>query len=137
MPTYEYLCACGIVFERILPVARYREPQTCECGAVAQKVILTAPRGYVQGDICYDSPITGEAITSKQKRLEDLAKHDCIEYDPGMRQDADRRQKEQDASLEKGVLQTVEKTVSEMPARKREALYNELKSGADVALERR
>jgi len=63
MPIYEYQCPCGTQFERVLPVARYDEAQVCECGKVAQKVILHAPRGYVQADICYDSPIDGRPIT--------------------------------------------------------------------------
>lgn len=84
---------------------------------------------FVSPDICYDSPVDGKPITSKQKRQEDLARHNCIEYDPGMRQDFDRRVIEDQARLEKGVEASVEEVVSSMPARKREKLTAEIQSG--------
>lgn len=43
MPLYAYKCGEGHSFERNLPLARYNEPQTCDCGSVATKLI-TAPR---------------------------------------------------------------------------------------------
>jgi putative FmdB family regulatory protein len=43
MPLYGFRCGEGHGFDRMLPLARYREPQTCECGAPAQRVI-EAPR---------------------------------------------------------------------------------------------
>jgi putative FmdB family regulatory protein len=43
MPLYDYKCGEGHRFERMLPLARYSEPQTCDCGASARK-LLCAPR---------------------------------------------------------------------------------------------
>lgn len=43
MPLYAYRCAEGHAFDRMLPLARYAEPQACDCGAAARKV-LTAVR---------------------------------------------------------------------------------------------
>lgn len=43
MPLYGFRCGEGHGFDRMLPLARYLEPQTCECGAPAQRLI-TAPR---------------------------------------------------------------------------------------------
>jgi putative FmdB family regulatory protein len=51
MPTYSYHCpACGEDFDRILPISRYDEPQSCSsCGEVAKKV-PTAVHFNLPGD---------------------------------------------------------------------------------------
>jgi putative FmdB family regulatory protein len=51
MPTYDYECPkCESSFERVLPLAQYRDPQTCEtCGEIATKVM--SPVNFVlKGD---------------------------------------------------------------------------------------
>jgi hypothetical protein len=85
--------------------------------------------GFVQQNICYDSPIDGRVITSKQARLEDLARHNCVEYDPGMRQDYQRRIADGEKQLDKAVDQTIDREIAQMPARKREKLQAELEGG--------
>lgn len=92
-----------------------------------------APMAFVQRDICYDSPIDGRPITSMAARREDLARNNCQEYDPGMRQDYDRRVRESEAALEKSVEESIDREISAMPARKRELLQSELAAGADAA----
>jgi len=136
MPIYEYQCPCGTQFERVLPVARYDEAQVCECGKVAQKVILHAPRGYVQADICYDSPIDGRPITTKQARDEDLARSNCVPYDPGIRQDYERRIRDNEKRLEDAVDRSVDEEIARMPARKKEKLQAEMEGGMDAVPER-
>jgi len=51
MPTYDYECPkCEASFERVLPMAQYQDPQTCEaCGTVAKRV-LSAPNFILKGD---------------------------------------------------------------------------------------
>lgn len=135
MPTYEYIChGCGKVDERILRLKEYATPQFCGCGheEPMMKVILTAPMGFVQQDIHYQSPVTGEVITSKAKREQDLAKHGCVEYDPGMKQDYQRRIADEEARIEKSVDQTVDQFFDALPARKKEKLLAEVAGGADV-----
>jgi putative FmdB family regulatory protein len=40
MPFYDYECPkCGAEFDRMLPISRYDEPQACDCGETAKKVI--------------------------------------------------------------------------------------------------
>lgn len=97
--------------------------------------LMPIPNFFVQRDICYDSPIDGRPITSRQARIEDLARNGCTEYDPGMRQDYDRRVIEAEAKTEKAMEATVEAEISRMPAVKRERLQAELDGGlvADVA----
>ena len=96
-----------------------------------------APMAFVQRDVCYDSPIDGKPITNKHARAEDLKRSGCIEYDPGMRQDAVRKAQERDKALDAAAERTVEEVVSSMPSRKRESLYSELASGASAEIVRK
>lgn len=43
MPIYDYVCCEGHRFERMVPLALFRQAQACECGAPSQKQI-SAPR---------------------------------------------------------------------------------------------
>ena len=74
------------------------------------KRFLPLPMVFVQPDICYTSPIDERPITSKQARIEDLARNGCREYDPGMRQDYDRRVKDSEDRTEKAMEATVPHT---------------------------
>lgn len=87
---------------------------------------------FVQPDCHYTSPIDGREITSRQQRADDLARHDCIEYDPLMKQDAERRRVESETALEKSVDATIEREIHTMPARQRETLVSELQNGVTV-----
>lgn len=128
MPTYLYRCHAGHEFDRYLKYESYDTPQTCECGELAERQVC-APMMVRVENIAYTSPIDGRPITSKSARMEDLARSGCIEYEPGMRQDYDRRLKTSEEQLEKNVDATVEKAVAEMPSRKREKLTAELQGG--------
>lgn len=128
MPTYSYECRCGSAFDRILPLAEYATPQMCECGSVAQKVVC-APQLMIPQDIHYQSPIDGRPITSMRARAEDLARSDCVPYDPGQRQDYDRRIRESEKALDQAVDETVERHIESLPSEKRERLQSELDSG--------
>ncbi len=135
MPLHDYRCfACGRVEEQFTPLSELRSTVRCSCGQAMERVFLVAPQMFISADICYDSPVDGTPVTSKQKRIEDLARNGCIPYEPGMRQDAERRRVEQERALERAIDSTVEETVSKWPARKREKLAAELESGisADV-----
>jgi hypothetical protein len=85
--------------------------------------------GFVQANICYDSPIDGRPITSKQARIEDLARHNCRPYDPEMKTDYQRRIADDEKKLDKAVDETIDRTIAAMPARKREKLEAELQGG--------
>lgn len=136
MPTYEYQCLMGHHFERVLPVAEYKTPQTCECGADSVKLVSLPLAGYVQRECRYDSPIDGRPITSWAQRKDDLARHGCQEYDPGMKDDYDRRVKRSEEAMEKSVEATIEAEIDRMPARKKEQLHSELNAGANATIER-
>lgn len=134
---YAYECdSCGSEFERVLPVSDHAKPQACECGKTARKVIC-APALMIPQDIHYTSPIDGRPITSMKARMEDLARSNCEPYDPGMRQDNDRRVRESETALEKAVDETVERAVTAMPSEKREKLQAELDGGLTAEPERK
>lgn len=128
MPVYEYVCPEGHRFEKVMKVAEYKVPQSCECGYYGKRVI-SAPMIFVSQEIRYESPIDGKVITTRQQRQDDLARHDCIPYDPEMKKDAARRQVESEKRLEASMDATIEKTIHEMPPRKREKLTAELQGG--------
>ena len=48
----------------------------------------------------YRSPIDGRAIDGRKQRREDLKRHGCVEYDPGMKQDTERRRQESERRLD-------------------------------------
>ncbi|MGZ5029031.1 MAG: FmdB family zinc ribbon protein [Methylobacter sp.] len=143
MPTYEYKCpSCGSEIIRIMSMKDHKNIYPCECGAMAKQVINHAPMLVIPehmkatGSGGYQSPIDGRPITSAKARIEDLARNGCIEYDPGMKQDADRRVKEQDEALDKAIDQTVEKEIEAMPTIKKERLTAELQNGANAEIAR-
>lgn len=130
MPIYEYKCECGRKFDRVLPLARYDEKQECSCGKIAEKQ-LSAP--MIQVDIpAYISPASGKHINSRSAMREDMASTGCVEYDPGLKEENNRRLRNEELALEKSLDETVEKTIHEMPARKREKLTAELESGVSL-----
>lgn len=95
-----------------------------------------APMIFVSPDIHYKSPIDGRQITNKSARLDDLARNNCVEYDPEMKTDYKRRIAESEKKLDKSVDEQVEKTISQMPSRKRERLEGELRAGLDAEVVR-
>jgi hypothetical protein len=133
MPLHDYFCGkCNEIEERFCAVADLDKAQVCYCGAVMERVFLRFPFATVQEDICYDSPIDGRPITSKQARIEDLARADCVPYEEGIRQDQDRRKRESEAALDRAVDATVEREIALMPAKKKEKLTAELQGGMDA-----
>lgn len=135
MPVYEWACECGARFEKVLPYAQSGAPQRCACGKEARRV-LSAPMLRVRQDIRYRSPIDGRPITSMRARREDLARNDCIEYDPEMKTDCLRRVAEDERNLDRSVEATLDAQIEAMPARKREQLETELKAGAGCEMVR-
>lgn len=94
------------------------------------------PHLLIQPEISYLSPIDDRPITSKQARLQDLARSNCVPYDPDQKQDYTRRIEAQEAALEKAVDRTVESEIANMPARKREKLEAELQGGMTIDIVR-
>jgi len=116
------------MFDKYLPVSQYLDAQRCQCGAIARKII-TPPTLIIAPNVHYDSPIDGRPITSMAARREDLARSSCSPYDPDIKQDYHRRIEKSERDLEKAVEETVDRELSQMPARKREKLEAELNGG--------
>jgi putative FmdB family regulatory protein len=137
MPIYEYRCEpCGKTYERALPVARRNEPQECTCGALCVKV-LSPVKGFVQRDCCYDSPIDGRHITNRAQRRDDMDRHGCMEYEPGMKQDTERKRRDAEVQLERAAAETVERHIETLPTPRRERLANEIAAGATAEIVRK
>jgi hypothetical protein len=90
----------------------------------------------IKGEVGYESPTTGRAITSHKARREDLARSECIEYDPEMKTDQKRRIEAADAKLDKDFDKTIDKAIDSLPSDKRVRLENEMASGLDVEISR-
>lgn len=134
MPIYEFKCNNGHLFDRFLKLANYNDPQTCECGAASVKLLS---RPAIHADFPpYESPVTGKMITSRRERREDLARSGCVEYEPSMLQESERKRAAEDAALEKKIDEHVEAEIINMDARTREKLVSELQSGVDVEVVR-
>jgi putative FmdB family regulatory protein len=133
MPIYSYLCPCGTEFDRFLKLTDYDQPQTCECGKTAPKLIK--PVSIHVDFPAYLSPASNKWITSRAERREDLKATNCVEWDPGVKEEQQRRLAAEDAALDKKVEDHVEKEIMSMPAAKRERLATEVES-LDVDLVR-
>jgi putative FmdB family regulatory protein len=122
MPSYLYKCSEHGSFELFARYTDHRNTWECPvCGEICKQVI-TSPMLIIPKDIRYVSPATGALITSEAARKKDMANSECIEYEPGMKQDYHRRIIESDNHLDKLVDETVEREVALMPVAKREAL---------------
>jgi hypothetical protein len=76
----------------------------------------------------YQSPIDGRWIDTPRQRREDLKVHDCVEYDPSMPQEQEKRFNEEDRKFDKKVDEIVEREIYSMPGRKREKLETEVEN---------
>lgn len=138
MPTYVYRCDHGHTFEWFWPLSRHTSTQMCVCGAMAHQVITAPLMVTAQPECRYDSPIDGAVIDSWAKRRNDLAKHNCQEYDPEMKTDALNRAKEKERALDKSVDETVERIFEKMPTKQRGKLASEVvEQGVGLTFDRK
>lgn len=126
MPTYSYHCACGLSWLAYRTLASFQPHLTCECGLEGDLVITAPVLVKAQSDCRYDSPIDGTPITSHAQRIEDMKRHNCIEYEPGMKQDQQRRVAEDDAKLDRSIEQHVERVIEKMPTKQRNKLASDI-----------
>lgn len=71
MPLYDFMCAEGHRFERAVALARFDDPQSCECGAASRRLV-TAPRiksDYIEPTRGADGKIH-ESLSSYRRSLE-------------------------------------------------------------------
>lgn len=84
----------------------------------------------------YESPITGEIITTARQREQEMKAHGVVDYEPSLKSHIEKEERNAELNLEKAINETIEKEISLMPARKREKLESELSAGADLAFSR-
>lgn len=133
MPTYSYRCPeCQAITTKFLTMNSHRNTTPCGCGAIAVQVILSAPIGIVRAECRYQSPVDGAVITNRQARINDMARNGCVEYDPELRKDVDRKVIDDDARLARDMRQTLESEIEKMPSEKRERLGAELSAGVGL-----
>lgn len=122
---YEAICdSCHSLTTYVRKVESRADTPICACGIKMRKVILSAPMGHVQADICYDSPIDGRPITNRHERIDDLKRSGCRPWE-GMEQEkkeAARREGYADIALEKKLAHTTEKSLMEISETSRRAL---------------
>lgn len=82
----------------------------------------------------YESPTTGRWITSKAQRREDMKSSGCVDYEPSMKQEMERKRIAEDAELDRKIDSHIEETIYNMPARNRERLAAEIDSGVDIEI---
>ena len=133
MPLYEFACDKGHKFDRFLKLKDYDQAQTCECGAQATKQ-LSAPMFSVDFP-AYQSPASGKWITSRAERKADMKATGCVDYEPSLKAEQERRYAAEDAALEKQVDEHIEKEIINMPVEKRERLAAEVEN-LDIAVTR-
>ena len=75
-----------------------------------------------RGEMAYESPITGKAITSMAQRREDMARAGCVEYDPEMKTDYTRRMAREEAELESKFDSSIDQAIATLPVKSRENL---------------
>ena len=130
MPTYSYRCPDGHTTLMMVTVAMYQPTVPCgTCTDIAEREFTPPVLVKVAQDVHYASPITGEPIRSHAARREDMAKHGCVEYDPEMKRDYDRRREESQQQFEAGIEQTVAEEIAKMPSEKKAKLAREVIDG--------
>lgn len=127
MPCYSYRCANKHETAKFFRVKDYVEAVDCEkCDLAAVRIWTVPVMVKVASDCRYDSPIDGQPITTHAARREDLKRNDCVEYDPEMKKDASRKQRERTEQFEAAVDETVAKEIAKMPAKKKAKLVQEV-----------
>lgn len=127
MPLYDFKCEDGHLFDEFLKLDEYDNPMTCQCGKSAKRQITATMINFdIPNWDRYISPSTGKLITSYKERRQDMKESDCIDYDPGMKANAERIRKQKEKEFDAKVDETVEKQISAMSSDQRDNLAKEL-----------
>ncbi len=137
MPLHNFICDNGHLTVRMQSLNALAPQEPCAyCSLMAEKRFLSFPAYFVQQDVNYQSPVDGRVINSRQARLEDMARNNCVEYDPAMKDDHMRRIAQSDEEIGRKIEHHFDAELSVMPTRKKELLEQELRAGADLEFTR-
>ncbi len=127
MPLYQYECIGGHRTEEFFSLANHTRTIECpRCGGFADQILSAPLLVKAQPECRYASPVTGEPVTTWEKRRDDLARTGSIPYDPEMRTDYQRKAKEEEAAIDKSIDTHVEATFSKMSTKERGKLHSEV-----------
>jgi putative FmdB family regulatory protein len=115
MPLYTYTCQCGSRDTVFAKIVSRDDPRECpQCNRYMTR-ILEAP--YVRPEIQpYISPASGRVINSRDQRRDDLRRSGCIEWEPGIREEAEKNRVAGIEANFRTVDASIDKTVAEMHA---------------------
>jgi len=137
MPIYVYECTQGHRFDKFLPLKDYNTTQVCECGKNAyRKIVPTMLSPDIAPWDAYVSPTTGNLITSHKQRKQDMRNSGCVDYEPSLKKNYKRSEREEELKIEKSLDNTVDEIYEKMPSQKKEMLERELTNGADIEYKR-
>lgn len=119
MPIYQYKCPVHGVFDRYLRVENHVNKIQCPHCLVDADQVIGAPVVHIPASMRwdfepYESPSSGNIITTQAQRKRDMANTCCIEWEPGMKQDTERNRKASEDKLMRDMGETVERKLSEM-----------------------
>lgn len=135
MPLYDFKCEDGHLFDEFLKLDEYDNPMTCQCGKSAKRQITATMINFdIPNWDRYISPSSGKLITSYKERRQDMKESDCIDYDPGMKANAERIKKQKEKEFDSKIDETVEKQISAMSSDQRDNLAKELTT-KDIAIQ--
>lgn len=135
MPLYDFICAEGHSFERMVKLADFEVEQFCSCRAPATRAISSVRINKDYAD--YTCPITGKLVSGRRQHEENLKAHGCRILEPGEKESNEAAKARREAEFDRSVDQSVEKFVDNLPSDKKERLANELSSGLDLSVERK
>lgn len=103
MPRYSYRCSCGALYSEFRSIANRHDGPVCECGENT-RLVIEAPQiqaqilggGTTPGYLC---PVTGEYVTSRNRRRDIMKEYDLIEAS----EPSDRKEKMLEATNGTGV----------------------------------
>lgn len=131
MPLHDFRCPQGHQFEVFQPLTQLRAEEPCPvCASSGSKIFLRPPMATpdLQG---YTSPIDGRWVEGRVARREDLRRNDCVEWEPGFREECSRRRNAAEREFDRSLEHTIDAEIAAMPARKREKLEAEA-TGAEI-----
>jgi hypothetical protein len=113
----------------------YREPAYCpECGTLGNRV-LSAPA--VRGDYAgYQCPVTGKWVEGRKAHEENLRQTGCRIFEPGEREEFQRRKEREEAEFDSKLEASIGETVAAMSQEKQQKLAQELAAGAGIGFTR-
>ena len=93
-------------------IAARDDPRVCTCG---EPVVRLFDAPAVRPDIApYQSPVDGRWVDSRAARREDLKRNGAVEWEPGLREQAERNRLESIERDFQALDATIDKTVAEM-----------------------